>query len=148
MFYTICIDILHLNIYGIFVALYIGGIIVIPVANTMISDGIFDYLEKKGRSYPVVKAIFRPALSALICAGWLSCIWKGCEHFGNVAIVPILYLAMYLLQMILGTEVFKAIVEKTRTPKAEKKKAPKRIKVKDFDEAGNLKGWHYEYEEL
>lgn len=148
MFYTICTDILHLDIYGIFVALYIGGIIVIPVANDIISDGIFNYLKAKGRDNAEMKAFFRSALSALICAGWLSCIWKGCEHFGNVAIIPVLFLAMYILQLFFGTKVIKALVARATAPKAEKKKAPKRIKVKDFDEAGNLKGWHYEYEEL
>lgn len=130
MFKTIAIDMLHFDIYGLFIGLYVAGIAVIPVANEIVSDKIFGYLEKKGKETTVKKAVFRPLFSFVLCFFWLECSWLGLVHFGGVEIFPALLLAMYILQLYLGTSTFKWVKKKATTPKEPK---PKMIKKYDPD---------------
>lgn len=51
MFKTIAIDMLHFDIYGLFIGLYVAGIAVIPVANEIVSDKILVISKKRQGNY-------------------------------------------------------------------------------------------------
>ena len=127
MFDTIILT-LKLDVYGWFVGLFFAGVIIIPIANEIVSGGIFDYLKSKNKEISSIKAWFRPAFSLVMCIFWLASIWEGTPHFGGVEVFPALLIAMYVLQYYLGTRPIKLFVDRMAEPK-QKSETPKTVTV-------------------
>ena len=110
--------------------------------------GVFSKLEEhykadeaKLAKIKVVKSASAMFLAGIITFGYLSCIHKSSlPCIGDMAIMPIWFTALYLLQLYIGMRGIKTIMEKVlgtfvAQPKEKKKKMKKIVTYVDADEA-------------
>ena len=136
------------SVYGLTVLVFCLSAICIGVLVELFKQSVFAKIEKKyeaegkdASKLKTVKGISACFLAVILTIFFLACIHKsGLPTIGGVAVTPIWFTVMYLLQLFVDIKGLKTILGKllgniVAAPKGKKPKKKKVVTYVDVDEA-------------